>query len=314
LILTPGNTADCTVGPACVSLLDGIAELLGDKAYDSNSFRKSLRKDGIKPVIPGRSNRKKRIRHDKQAYKDRNVIERCYLQAQGLQAHRNALRQTRSELLLSPVPRCRRGILALVVRGFRFWDIGTRMTTGNHEGEVGMSSQRVSGTAVQRTIAVLGSAVFFVVAPFTLAGLVPWSITGWQLRPPFLGLELTRGIGAIMILAGVPGLVDAFARFALQGLGTPAPIAPPRNLVVTGLYRYVRNPIYVAVVAIILGQAVLMGDWRLIVYGALLWLFFHVFVVAYEEPTLERTFGREYEAFRAAVPRWIPRMTPWRSK
>ena len=78
LILTPGNTADCTVGPACVSLLDGIAELLGDKAYDSNSFRNSLRKDGIKPVIPGRSNRKKRIRHDKQAYKDRNVIERCY--------------------------------------------------------------------------------------------------------------------------------------------------------------------------------------------------------------------------------------------
>src|SRR5258705_13883496 len=78
LILTPGNTADCTVGPACVSLLDGIAELLGDKAYDSNSFRKSLRKDGIRPVIPGRSNRKKRIRHDKQAYKDRNVIERCY--------------------------------------------------------------------------------------------------------------------------------------------------------------------------------------------------------------------------------------------
>src|SRR5207247_2328955 len=76
LILTPGNTADCTVGPACVSLLDGIAELLGDKAYDSNSFRKSLRKDGIKPVIPGRSNRKKRIRHDKQAYKDRDVIER----------------------------------------------------------------------------------------------------------------------------------------------------------------------------------------------------------------------------------------------
>ncbi|HEX6412948.1 MAG TPA: methyltransferase [Burkholderiales bacterium] len=117
-----------------------------------------------------------------------------------------------------------------------------------------------------------------------------WSITGWQLQPPFLGLELTRGIGAIMILAGVPGLVDAFARFALQGLGTPAPIAPTRNLVVTGLYRYVRNPIYVAVVAIILGQAALMGDWRLIVYGALLWLACHVFVVVYEEPTLERTF------------------------
>ena len=78
MILTPGNTADCTVGPACVNPVDGIKELLGDKAYDSNSFRKSLREDGITPVIPGRANRKKRIRYDKEAYKGRNVIERCY--------------------------------------------------------------------------------------------------------------------------------------------------------------------------------------------------------------------------------------------
>src|SRR5215217_3794066 len=176
-----------------------------------------------------------------------------------------------------------------------------------------MSSQRVSGTAVQRTIAVLGSAVFFVVAPFTLAGLVPWSITGWQLRPPLLGLELTRGIGAIMILAGVPGLVDAFARFALQGLGTPAPIAPPRNLVVTGLYRYVRNPIFVALVAVILGQAVLFSDWDLLGYGALLWLFFYIAVIAFEEPTLRQSFGAEYESYCANVPRWLPRLTPWRA-
>src|SRR5258706_2417333 len=115
------------------------------------------------------------------------------------------------------------------------------MTTGNHEGEVGMTSQRVSGTAVQRTIAVLGSAVFFVVAPCTLAGLVPWSITGWQLPPPLRGLELTRGIRAVMILAGVPGLADAFARFALHGLGTPAPIAPTPDLPADGLFPYVRN-------------------------------------------------------------------------
>src|SRR5438128_12224250 len=103
------------------------------------------------------------------------------------------------------------------------------MTTGNHEGEVGMSSQRrgVSGTAVQRTIAVVGSAVFFVVAPCTLAGLVPWSVTHWQLQPPFLGVALTRGLGAIMILAGVPGLVDVFARFALPGLRPPPAVAPP---------------------------------------------------------------------------------------
>jgi protein-S-isoprenylcysteine O-methyltransferase Ste14 len=165
---------------------------------------------------------------------------------------------------------------------------------------------------MERTFAVLGSMVFFVVAPCTLAGLIPWAMTEWRLQPPFLGLEPTRGLGAIMILVGVPVLIDAFARFALQGLGTPAPIAPPRNLVVTGLYRHVRNPIFVAVVAIILGQAVLLGDWRLVVYGALLWLAFHVQVVAYEEPVLAQAFGKEYEAFRAAVPRWIPRITPWR--
>src|SRR5437660_188542 len=167
---------------------------------------------------------------------------------------------------------------------------------------------------MSKITAILGSALFFLVAPAMLAGVIPWSITHWEFRPPFLAAEATRLAGLAFIIAGVPGLLDSFARFALQGLGTPAPIAPPRNLVVSGLYRYVRNPIYVAVVAIILGQAVLMGDWRLIVYGALLWLAFHVFVVAYEEPTLERTFGREYEAFRAAVPRWIPRMTSWRSK
>ncbi len=81
----------------------------------------------------------------------------------------------------------------------------------------------------------------------------------------------------------------------------------------TGLYRYVRNPIYVAVVAVILGQALLFGDGRLLWYGALFWLACHVFVVVYEEPTLERTFGAEYAAFRANVPRWMPRLTPWQA-
>jgi protein-S-isoprenylcysteine O-methyltransferase Ste14 len=167
---------------------------------------------------------------------------------------------------------------------------------------------------VQRTMAILGSALFFVVVPRVLAGVIPWWITRWHLGRAFFGLELTRVIGIVLILAGVPGLVDSFARFALQGLGTPAPIAPAKNLVVTGLYRYVRNPMYVSVVAVILGQAFLFGDWHLILYGALFWLSCHLFVVAYEEPTLERTFGAEYEAFRANVPRWIPRLTPWRAE
>ncbi len=163
------------------------------------------------------------------------------------------------------------------------------------------------------TMAILGSALFFVVAPSVLAGLIPWWITRWEFLPPFFDLQATRVVGILLIVAGLPGLVDSFARFALQGLGTPAPIAPTQNLVVTGLYRYVRNPIYIAVVAVILGQAVLFGDQRLLGYGVLVWLAFHAFVVGYEEPVLALQFGVQYEDFRANVPRWIPRLSPWRT-
>src|SRR5215471_16248897 len=128
-------------------------------------------------------------------------------------------------------------------------------------------------------------------------GFVPWWITHWEFRPPFFRVELIRMIGVVAIAAGLSELVNSFARFALQGLGTPAPIAPTRHLVVTGPYRRVRNPMYLAVTAVILGQAILLADWRLVVYGALFWLTCHLFVVAYEEPTLQRTFGGEYEAF-----------------
>jgi hypothetical protein len=82
---------------------------------------------------------------------------------------------------------------------------------------------------VPKTIAVLGSALFFAVAPSSVAGLVPWWITHWEFRPPFFDLEATRAVGILLIVAGLPGLVDSFARFALQGLGTPAPIAPTQN-------------------------------------------------------------------------------------
>lgn len=167
---------------------------------------------------------------------------------------------------------------------------------------------------MRKTIAVLGSALFFAVAPSSVAGLVPWWITRWEFRPPFFDLDATRAVGILLIVAGLPGLVDSFARFALQGLGTPAPIAPTQNLVVTGLYRYVRNPIYVALVAVILGQALLFGDWRLFLYGALVFVAFHIFVLAYEEPTLRESYGAEYETYRANVPRWLPRLTPWRTQ
>jgi protein-S-isoprenylcysteine O-methyltransferase Ste14 len=166
---------------------------------------------------------------------------------------------------------------------------------------------------MSKAIAVLGSALFFVIAPVGLAGFVPWWVTQWEYRPAFFGVEPTRTLGVILIIVGVPEVGDSFARFALEGRGTPAPIAPPRKLVATGLYRYVRNPIYIAVVAVIFGQALLFGDSRLLLYGALLWLFFHVWVVVIEEPALEQTFCAEYRRFRTNVPRWIPRLTPWRA-
>jgi protein-S-isoprenylcysteine O-methyltransferase Ste14 len=166
---------------------------------------------------------------------------------------------------------------------------------------------------VKRLSAVVGTGLFLLLAPGTVAGLVPWWITRWRMQSPLLGFSGFRVIGALMIAAGIAVVLDSFARFALQGLGTPAPILPTRHLVVSGLYRYVRNPMYVGVLGIILGQGLLFGDGRLFAYGVLLWLGVHVFVVGYEEPTLRRSFGTEYEAFRRNVPRWIPRLSSWRS-
>jgi protein-S-isoprenylcysteine O-methyltransferase Ste14 len=166
---------------------------------------------------------------------------------------------------------------------------------------------------MSKAMSILGSVLFFVVAPVVVAGLVPWWIMHWEFQPAFWGFEVTRVIGVMLIIAGIPAVVDSFARFALQGLGTPAPIAPTQNLVVTGLYRYVRNPIYIAVVSVTVGQALLFGDGRLLWYGAVVWLVFHLFVVLSEEPILQLKFGMEYETFRTNVPRWIPRLTPWRA-
>jgi protein-S-isoprenylcysteine O-methyltransferase Ste14 len=112
-------------------------------------------------------------------------------------------------------------------------------------------------------------------------------------------------------MLGVIGLLDSFARFALQGIGTPAPVFPTRHLVATGLYRYVRNPMYVAVVITILGQGLIFGNITLLQYGGIVWLLFHLFVLLYEEPTLTASFGSEYKSYCAEVPRWIPRFTPW---
>jgi protein-S-isoprenylcysteine O-methyltransferase Ste14 len=111
----------------------------------------------------------------------------------------------------------------------------------------------------------------------------------------------------------LPVLLDSFARFALKGLGTPAPVFPTKHLVVSGLYRYVRNPMYLAVAGVIFGQGMLFGDGRVLEYGFLVWIAFHLFVLFYEEPTLRRSFGAEYERFCANVGRWVPRLSPWQT-
>jgi protein-S-isoprenylcysteine O-methyltransferase Ste14 len=163
---------------------------------------------------------------------------------------------------------------------------------------------------MKRARAILGSVIFLVVAPGTVAVYVPWTICHWRSAPPLLGFLPFRIIGALMIATGLTVLLESFARFAIQGLGTPAPLAPPQHLVVTGLYRYVRNPMYVAVLSLIFGQGLLFGSVRLLEYELVVWLGFFAFVLLYEEPALRRTFGKEYEEFCAHVPRWIPRLKP----
>jgi protein-S-isoprenylcysteine O-methyltransferase Ste14 len=162
-----------------------------------------------------------------------------------------------------------------------------------------------------RASAILGSALFLLVAPGTVVGLVPWWISKWKVQPVPPGFLLVQLVGILILAGSILLLLEAFARFALQGLGTPAPVSPTRHLVVTGFYRYVRNPMYVAVISAILGQSMILGNLTLVLYAALSWLVSHLFVVIYEEPTLRRKFGDEYAEFCANVPRWIPQLRPW---
>jgi protein-S-isoprenylcysteine O-methyltransferase Ste14 len=160
----------------------------------------------------------------------------------------------------------------------------------------------------------LGSVLFFVIAPGTVAGYLPWTFTHWHMRTlSFFGAEWTRWLGAALIAFGLVPLVNSFWRFAMEGLGTPAPIAPPQTLVVTGFYRRVRNPMYVGIVAIVFGQALLFASWGLVWYAALMWLCFHLFVFFYEEPTLRKSFPANYKAYCANVPRWLPRLATWKA-
>lgn len=166
---------------------------------------------------------------------------------------------------------------------------------------------------MDRTRSVPGTIVFLFAAPGAVAGLVPYGLTRWTLAPPLLGLPPLRCLGAVLMIPAMLLLLDAFARFAWEGRGTPAPIAPTESLVASGPYRFVRNPMYVAVVSLILGQGLLFGSPATLAYGLAAWLAMHLFVVFYEEPRLAADHPA-YAAYRAAVPRWLPRLTPWREE
>jgi protein-S-isoprenylcysteine O-methyltransferase Ste14 len=161
---------------------------------------------------------------------------------------------------------------------------------------------------VRKSVAALGSIVFFVLAPGVVAGVVPLGLTGWHVEHRTASWLPLRILGVALIAAGVAVLVPAFVRFAVEGIGTPAPVAPTEHLVVGGLYRHVRNPMYVAVVSTVVGQALALGRLGLLLYAAGLCVLFAAFVRWYEEPALLSRFGSEYEAYRRAVPAWWPRL------
>jgi len=162
---------------------------------------------------------------------------------------------------------------------------------------------------MSRNNALIGTAVFFAAAPGTVAGLAPWLITHWR-----FGDGATTGVsivGGIVVALSLALLIECFLRFANEGDGTPAPLAPTEKLVVTGAYARVRNPMYVAVTGLIFGQALLFASAALIAYGIGIWLAFLMFVVYYEEPRLQRAFPDDYPAYFENVPRWRPRFSPW---
>lgn len=151
----------------------------------------------------------------------------------------------------------------------------------------------------------LKSLLFLILAPGMVAGYIPLALLrrGAQIETGFfayLAFPLWT-IGGIILLW-------SFWTFLAQGRGTPAPVDPPKELVATGFYRYVRNPMYAGVLAMVFGHFLWFGYWNLLVYAILVFILFHTFVTYYEEPTLKRKFGAAYENYRKNVPRWMPRL------
>lgn len=146
----------------------------------------------------------------------------------------------------------------------------------------------------------------FVALPVVVAGIVPWVLAhaggGLRARPAAL---LLGGLGLALLLT-------CTVEFAMRGRGTLAPWDPPRALVERGPYRFVRNPMYLGVLALLVGWAVAAHDPWSWGWAALVAAAFHARVVRWEEPRLEQSFGDSWRAYRERVPRWWPRLRPWK--
>lgn len=163
---------------------------------------------------------------------------------------------------------------------------------------------------VRRRAAAIGSALFFLIGPGLEAGAGPWLLTGFETRTAWP--DVVRALGAALVLGGVAVLVQAFVRFVVEGIGTPSPVAPPGRLVIGGVYRHVRNPMYVATAAVIVGEGLLLGQPVLFVAAAVYCAALALLVRLREEPVMAQRFGAPYDAYRDAVPAWVPRLRPWR--
>jgi protein-S-isoprenylcysteine O-methyltransferase Ste14 len=167
---------------------------------------------------------------------------------------------------------------------------------------------------MQRSTAAVGSAIFFVLAPGVVAGLVPWLISGWDVRWPMSAFSVAvMAVGSALLAVAAVVVIRNFVRFAVEGRGTPSPVLQTERLVVGGDYRFVRNPMYLGVVSAILGQAIIFGSVALLLYAVAVWAIMATFVRWYEEPLLLSRYGEEYERYRRGVRAWVPRFHPWQA-
>ena len=151
------------------------------------------------------------------------------------------------------------------------------------------------------------SLLWVVLLPGVVAGFIPWRY--FHFRFNAARFDVLTIAGLVCMTAGIALLAACVWEFARSGRGTLSPVDPPRHLVVHGLYRYVRNPMYLAVTAIVLGEAMIARSRDLVVYWAVFFLVANIFVIGYEEPNLRRRFGASYDEYTRSVRRWIPRLS-----